>query len=38
MRKDLFAIPVFETQIKLNKIKTIGGEFQPTWELSLIHI
>ena len=36
MRKDLFAIPVFETKIKLNKIKTIGGEFQPTWESGVL--
>ena len=36
MRKDLFAIPIFEDKVDLNKIHIENGEYHPTWD-SEIH-
>ena len=32
MRKDLFAIPIFEDKVDLNKIHIENGEYHPTWD------
>ena len=36
MKKDIFAIPIFEEKINLKKIKTGIGEFAPTWESGVL--